>query len=260
MKRTIIINWRWWEQANGTLTKQIEINNNDIVVQTQYANAKDFNEKLSSIITTEGFYIVFTHCHNNQDSTKISIEKNAIEVEDRRNFKTYNFSSINPGENKAIYAGSDNIYGGLIKETAENNIETAYFNEVWNYFCPKGILELECAKRRLINAFQWLSLDIAGLSDVSDQLARQSYINEIVKSINLSNTEPLSQDVKNSIEVFYNYDKPEFDRFKSAITTLRITENDLINWINQHSNKENQEFFPKLLFDFSKLPTNELIV
>ena len=214
MKRIIVINWRWENYAIDSDIDEnsvVKINDNDSVILTKFTDFIKYNTTLGVLLNKydkeSDECIVLTH-YNSGSNSLIKIPKTDIKKPDifNGNFIVHEFGG---GVDK-IYYGTSNTIGLLVPDDTcdpKGTIKKENFDVIWNYY--RNELELDYQKKKLINTFQPLLLDIVGLSEMSDDKKKQEYRKEIEESF------------KNQISIYTEYLK-EFEEFEKLVKTNLI--------------------------------------
>lgn len=69
-----------------------------------------------------------------------------------------------------------------LPEEEKYNIPKERFDKVWNWYWSQSVLETQ--KKKLINTFLPLAIDIQGLSQLSNKEKKEQYLKEIIQDIN----------------------------------------------------------------------------
>jgi hypothetical protein len=187
MKKVIFINWRWTIidnegiRPNQYKEKTIDGNNEKSVIISTFTKTenriKEFNDLIGNILIDENIdCVVLTH--NSGGTVDIGPEKIVKPENFNGGFKVFGFSG---GKVKIYYGKTNNPCGMIDEDDAENQLIIENFDLIWDYYWNQ--LELEYQKKRIINTFLPLILDIKGFDEVTDKKSKEKYHIEIKEAI-----------------------------------------------------------------------------
>lgn len=167
----MIINWRWnGLKENKFFESQTA---DDLLIITKYSNEKedDFNNLISNFVKRKNPSELLVLTHNNPESSRFSIPANSI-IELSSEVLMMKVKEFRGGEGSDEYIYYNRRTG--IINTSKNHYMDQLMNDnfydVWEYFWEK--LDLENQKKKLINHWLPLAIDIQGLSEVYQEFVK----------------------------------------------------------------------------------------
>lgn len=254
--KIIVVNWRWFDKNNKAICQQEYDHDGNKIVISAIFETKEFNDHIQNILTqyTPSQCIVLTHFNPPNSFISISKEAVIIPINWEQKIKVYQFSGAS-GENDYIYFGTTN-HDGLFSPSRNNDvIHVENFNKVWNYYWNE--LELNYQKKKLIDTFLPLAIDIQGLSEVS-QDKKNSYFKRIKATL-----QKKGEEGKTLFELLTNFPDDDFsagwneikdliDSDYDKFSTKQLAEEISMNDFNAFSKSDflkpdNSWFLPKWL-------------
>lgn len=185
-KKILLINWRF---SDLNLPSIYNVDNDDSAQIIFSAYNNDDLEQFTSLvkkILNNNKVLILTHTNppNNIsiDLLKTTLNNNSEKLK-IRGFER-GFGKVYYSESKGIIlADGDSNNGGSTLEYClnhvlkDNKIIKANFDYVWNYYWDQ--LELEYQKKKIIDLFLPLHIDIKGLNDISVEGKKTAYLNEV---------------------------------------------------------------------------------
>ena len=194
-EKLIIVNWKF----PGEYKEKWEICdvNNCIIVCVNINNADDFNKKIATYSSKSCIILL----HNNDPNENVGIDNIKTNC-DLRFLKKYEFS----GGNAPIYRTRKYELGLLHPSGVtiwndcihEEKIKNKIFEFVWDWYWNK--LNLEFQKKKIIDLFLPLAIDIQGLSEIEKE-KKDSYLKEVLTEYNTDYPEKLSSEWKKVKEI-----------------------------------------------------------
>jgi len=183
--KILIINWRFTDNILP-ITYSVNNDNDAKIIFSKYTEAENELESFKSLVDSNlinnNKVLILTHTNS---PNKISIDllktklNNNSEKLKIRGFRG-GFGKVYFSENKGIILadgdGSTLEYC-LNHVLKDNKIIKANFDYVWNYYWDQ--LELEYQKKKIIDLFLPLHIDIKGLNDISVVGKKTAYLNEV---------------------------------------------------------------------------------
>jgi hypothetical protein len=240
-KKILIINWRFNDdEKNSDL---IEVEKDKEIVYSNFKKIeisffcdfiikhKDYNDVL-----------VFTHTGFGNEIKKIDINLNYP------NIKIFEFSggtNIIYGDRGLINSGWDK-YAEATNEYSDDQLKIN-FDNLWDEYWNK--IEIVDAKKKLIDTFLPLAIDIQGLSEVKEE----SYFNEIKESLLVTDEsgnslyEFLTKFPESSLSSAWNEISqlidPDYRGFSPKELALEIYNNDFNTFLKSDYLKTEESFF-----------------
>lgn len=181
-EKLIIINWRFKNKEQNSELVSVEDNQNAFLVYTNFNEGKidEFKNFILENLNSYKQILILTHTSDPNLITKEKLKLNYNE----QNVRVNEFSSNLPGKIYAdsglIDTGSEN-FDDTIKFysiTDNNAIVKANYFQVWNYYWSESILQLQ--KKKLIDTFLPLAIDMLGLSEITDKKeVKEKYYYEV---------------------------------------------------------------------------------
>jgi len=245
MKRIIIINYKYLdsneEPINPTEIK-VDKDNEALVVFVNYkkeGGENCFSEVINKYITQNQSSDIIVLCHTSEIN---GISKEDLKIERSDKLKLYNFSGTENREEfiykniiSSNYTSFEDFENFIVKEFARND-----FDNAWDWYWNK--LDLENQKKKLINLWLPLAIDIQGLSEVqNDTQKAEKYFKEVKKETEYLNSlssfpkeedfprwEEIKEELKNGYNKFDYKDlvdkfiKNDFNSFSVNTNYLKV--------------------------------------
>lgn len=208
MKRVIAVNWRWKGIDNQFTQIKVENDADSIVLCSNFEkpDIKSYVEGINTIIKNYSNAKILVLSHKTETSNNISRVDMLKSLVESENLIVNDFTGYG-NTDQAIYFNKNSKpnTGFLLSNLLEFNaffceytkgIPLIFFNHVWKYYWLEKLLEEE--KKKLIDTFQPLFLDIVGLSEVKGSEVEHQYKSEITESVKVQL--PIYKDYINQYE------------------------------------------------------------
>lgn len=258
--KILIINWRFTDD-DLPITYSVNNDNDAKIIFSKYTEAenelKSFKLLVDRNLINNNKVLILTHTNwpNN-----ISID--LLKTELNNNSEKLKIRGFEGGFGKVYYSNGKGIIladrdpdnGGstlaycLNHVLTDNIIIKANFDYVWNYYWNE--LDLEYQKKKIIDLFLPLFIDIKGLNDISNEENNPAYLNEVKAEYTKSYFDQLKKEWKEIKDILASEQGHEVleEQFRlSEEEKELITSSPLENFTNIPSACKLSEWFPQVI-------------